>query len=164
MQNKKSFLFIFLSLVSTTSYAVCPLCTIFVGTGIGLSQWLGIDDVISGLWIGGLLMSLVIWTVDWFDRKNIHFKGRKLLILITYYAFFIIPLYMGCMAGYPFHTLWGMDKLILGIVLGSMVFLFGYVSYTLTKRYCGCARFPFQKVVMPVLPLIILTIIFHFVV
>ena len=32
--------------------AICPVCTVAVGAGIGLSRWLGIDDSITGLWIG----------------------------------------------------------------------------------------------------------------
>jgi hypothetical protein len=164
MKSKKSFLLFFLSVVSTASYAVCPLCTVFVGTGVGLSQWLGIDDVISGLWIGGLTMSLVIWTVAWLDQRHIRFKGRKLLVLMACYVFLIMPLYMGNLAGHPLNRLWGIDKLMLGIVIGSIIFFLGYVGYMLIKQYRGQAHFPFQKVVMPVLPLIICTVIFHFIV
>lgn len=30
--------------------AVCPICTVAVGAGVGLSRCLGIDDSITGLW------------------------------------------------------------------------------------------------------------------
>jgi len=49
--------------------AVCPLCTVAVGAGVGLSRWLGIDDVITGLWIGGLIVSLIAWSENWLDKK-----------------------------------------------------------------------------------------------
>jgi hypothetical protein len=34
---------------------VCPVCTIAVAGGVGLCRYLGIDDLISGSWIGALL-------------------------------------------------------------------------------------------------------------
>jgi hypothetical protein len=37
---------------------VCPVCTIAVAGGVGLCRYLGIDDLISGAWIGALLFSL----------------------------------------------------------------------------------------------------------
>jgi hypothetical protein len=37
-----------------TASAICPLCTIAVGAGVGLSRWIGVDDAVTGLWIGGL--------------------------------------------------------------------------------------------------------------
>ncbi len=53
-----------------------------VAAGIGLSRWLGIDDTITGLWIGGLIISLAIWTINWIIKKNIYFKGRKIIIAL----------------------------------------------------------------------------------
>ncbi|MBU2577676.1 hypothetical protein KKA69_02480 [Patescibacteria group bacterium] len=41
--------------------AVYPVCTITVGAGLGISRWLGIDDSIPGLWIGGLILSSGLW-------------------------------------------------------------------------------------------------------
>jgi hypothetical protein len=147
-----------------TANAVCPLCTIAVAGGIGLAEWLGVDDTISGIWIGGLTVSLIIWTIAWFDKKNIHFKFRKILIIFLYYLLIIGPLYPMKIIGNPLNTLWGMDKLLLGIIFGSIFFFFGSMWYFyLKKRHGGHAYFPFQKIVMPVAPLIILSIIFYFV-
>lgn len=39
--------------------AICPVCTVAVGTDVGLCRWLGIDDVLSGIWIGGLIISMI---------------------------------------------------------------------------------------------------------
>ena len=152
------------SLMPNLSFAVCPLCTVAVSAGVGLSHWIGVDDLISGLWIGGFVMSSVIWTINWLDSKNIHFKGRKILTILTYYGFVIIPLDLDGLIGRPFNTVWGIDKLISGIVIGSVVFLPGYIGYAAIKRRRGRAYFPFQKVVMPVAPLLILTLIFYFMV
>jgi hypothetical protein len=143
--------------------AICPICTIAIGTGIGFSHWLGVDDTISGLWIGAFIMSLVIWTVVWCNKKNIRFKGRKISILILYYTLMLIPLYMNHFIGRPLNKLWNIDKLLLGIIVGSILFLLGYLSYVTIKTIKGQAQFPFQKVVMPIAPILIFTFIFYWI-
>jgi len=146
--------------------AVCPLCTVVVGVGVGLSRWLGIDDSITGLWIGGLTVSLISWTISWLDKKNIHFKGRVVLTILGYYLLIIVPLYFSGIMGHPLNTLCAcgvVDKLLIGIITGSVAFYFGASwYYYLKEKNKGRAYFPFQKVVMPVAPLIILTMIFYF--
>jgi hypothetical protein len=56
----------------------------------------------------------------------------------------------------------GIDKLILGSVLGSVAFYAGATWYERLKaRNLGHASFPFQKVVMPIAPLILMTLAFY---
>ncbi|MBU0456022.1 MAG: hypothetical protein ABIH77_04870 [Pseudomonadota bacterium] len=164
--RKSSFLSICLGgtlILSAKAFAVCPVCTIFVGAGIGLSHWLGIDDSVTGLWIGGFIVSLIIWTVAWFDKKNIRFKGRKILITLLYYASVVVPLYTSGIIGHPLNKLWGIDKLVLGILLGSIAFSLGALGHQMLKaRNNNHAFFPFQKVVMPILPLLVLSVFFYF--
>jgi len=61
MKNILIFLFIVDLFLPSYALAVCPVCSIAVAGGVGLSRWLGIDDTISGIWIGGLIISLAIW-------------------------------------------------------------------------------------------------------
>ena len=151
-------------LPTLAAQAFCPVCTIAVGAGVGLSRWLGIDDTITGLWIGGLTVSVSMWTIDWLKKKNYTFKGHEAVTVIGYYLLIVVPLYFMGIFGHPFNTLWGVDKLALGIVLGSVSFYLGGASYHyLKKRHGGKAYFPFQKVVMPMAPLIILSLIFYFI-
>lgn len=143
--------------------AFCPVCTIAVGAGVGLSRWLGIDDIISGLWIGGLIISLIMLTIGWLDKKNIRFFGRKIIIFIGYYLLFLFPLYIFGIIGGPLNVLWGIDKLILGIVVGGFFFFFGGIfHYYLKRKNNNKVLFLFQSVVVPITPLIILSIIFYF--
>lgn len=144
--------------------AVCPVCTVAVIGGLGLSRWLGIDDTISGLWIGALAVSLSIWTIDWLNKKNIILKGEKIIIPLLYYCLIIIPLYLKNIIGHVNNKLWGVDKLLLGIILGSLGFWTMALFYQLLKnKNNGKAYFPWQKVVMPVSCVIILSIIFYFI-
>lgn len=150
-------------LFSLKTQAVCPVCTVAVGAGVGFSRWVGIDDVISGLWVGGLTVSLIAWTINWLDGKKIHFQGRKILTVLFYYAIIVVPLYWSDIIGHPMNTLWGTDKLLLGIILGSLTFLLATFSYEwLKKRNNDHSYFPFQKVAMPLGFLSILSLIFYF--
>ena len=145
--------------------AVCPICTIAVGAGVGLSRWLGIDDAITGLWVGGLIVSMITWTESWLKKKNIRFKGRMFVNILGYYALIIIPLYYSGIIGNPLNTLCacGLDKLLFGAIAGSLAFWFGASWYFhLKEKNNGHSYFPFQKVVMPILPLIILSVIYYF--
>jgi hypothetical protein len=167
MLRKKIFNLILLALggilfFPSQTLAVCPICTVAVGAGVGFSRWLGIDDTITGLWIGGLIVSLILWTISWLDKKNIFFKGRAFWIAFGYYALTVAPLYPMDIIGHPYNKFWGIDKLLLGIILGSLFFFLGAQSYTLIKKKLGHAQFPFQKVVMPILPLIALSVFFYF--
>lgn len=151
-------------LFASTTYAVCPICTIAVGAGIGLAQWLGIDDAITGLWIGGLTVSLIIWTINWLRKKNIKVNAwLQLVIIIGYYVLIFAPLYFHKIIGHTLNKLWGIDKLILGSVIGSIFFWLGSIWYeNLKKKNDGHAYFPFQKVIMPVGFLLIWSVFFYF--
>ncbi|MDO8468787.1 MAG: hypothetical protein Q7S29_03460 [Candidatus Peribacter sp.] len=155
----------FLFLVAGKAMAVCPICTIAVGVGLGISERLGIDDSVAGLWIGGLTVSMAMWNIDWFNRKNIHFFLRDFLTVLGYFILVVLPLpyFFSDIIGNPGHVLWGVDKLMLGIVVGSIAFYLGADWYRRIKAKRGRAHFPFEKVTMPVLPLILLSVFFYFV-
>lgn len=81
----------FLTIISTLLFALpakaaCPVCVVAVGAGLGLSEYLGIDDSIAGIWIGGLLIALTIWTINWFNKKAI-------LLAIKLFAIFLPPFF-----------------------------------------------------------------------
>jgi hypothetical protein len=157
------FLAVFLFLWAGSAQAICPVCTLAVGAGVGFSRYLGIDDTITGLWVGGLVVSMIMWTINWLDKKNIHFKGRKIITTLSYYLLIVVPLYWTGLLGHPLNKIWGIDKLLVGIVIGSLgFFLAGIWYYDLKAKNNGHSYFPFQKVAMPVGTLLILSLIFYF--
>ena len=161
--NKKIFLLSFLILFPNFVLAFCPVCTVAVGAGVGLCRYLGIDDLISGAWIGGFLMSLTLWTIDWLNQKKIKFLFRKPLVLIFWYAITILPLYGLGIMGHPENKFFGIDKLFFGIISGSIVFLTSFFfNNFLLKQNQGKVYFKFQKVIIPVSFLLILSLIFYF--
>ena len=158
--------FFFILFFAKKTLAICPICTVAVGAGVGFSRWLGIDDIITGLWVGGLTVSLIDWTITWLEKKNIRFKGKNILTILGYYALILIPLYYSGFIGHSHNSLlcwcgFHLDKLLLGIIVGSLGFQFGAsFYYYLKEKNQGHAYFPFQKVLMPIAPLILLSLIF----
>src|SRR3989344_1899336 len=87
------------SLVTREVLAVCPICTVAVGAGLGLSRWLGIDDAVSSIWIGGLILSMSFWAIDWLNKKKFkaiqQFSNSTIsvFVIIAMYALVLIPLW-----------------------------------------------------------------------
>jgi hypothetical protein len=159
-------LFLFLSLLKPVSvFAVCPVCTIAVGAGLGLSRYLGVDDTISGLWVGGFILSSGLWLSSWLSTKNVNLPGRTILSIILMYLFVIPPLYWSGIIGHNPHKNTGMDKLLLGIICGSILFL---ISIGLDKylriRNGGKVVFYYQKVILPLSLLLAASIIFSIII
>lgn len=152
-------LFLLLPLAAAKAVPICVICTAAVSAGVGLSRWLGVDDAITGLWLGGLAASISLWTINWLSGKNIKFFGRQPLIFIIYYAAMVWPLYHYNLAGHPLNKLWGIDKLMLGLIVGTVGFIVAVLlNEYLKKKNKGRVYFSFQKVVLPVGLLAILSL------
>lgn len=156
--------FIFSGLfTSVSAQAVCPICTVAVCAGVGFSRWLGIDDSITGIWIGASAVSAAMWTLDWLRKKKIDFKFRGEIIYLAFFVLVVMPLYYTDIMGHPLNTRWGIDKILLGMMFGMAAFLLGVAAHALLKRKNnGKSYFPFQKVVLPVSFLIIISLILYF--
>lgn len=151
------------------SLAVCPVCTVAVSAGIGIGRWLGIDDTISGLWIGGLISSLVLWTENWLNKRKINYPLRFLSILIGYYILVLLPLYFFSdllTSNFEVIEVFSLkfNKVIFGILIGSFVFWYGSLFHNFLKeKNKGKVYFPFQKVIIPISLLLIISFLFYFI-
>jgi len=142
--------------------AVCPVCTIAVGAGVGLSRYFGIEDTITGVWIGGLIVSLAFWTDNWLKGRNKNIAYQKIWMLVAYYAIILVPMFWQGIIGHPFNKICGVDKLLFGIIFGSVGFWAGSELHLILKKRNGDkVYFPFQKVAFGIAPLIILSIVFY---
>ncbi len=156
------------SLFPAPAGAVCPICTVAVAGGLGLSRYFGIDDSIIGIWSGGLMVSVTMWTLDWLNRKKFKiFEGlNKNLLTILVFSFWIIttyvPLFELNIIGHPFNKVLGIDKLVFGSILGFFAFLLGVWGDKKVREIKGKQLFNFQKVVFPVLSLTILSLVIYF--
>lgn len=151
---------------------MCPVCTVTVIAGLGISRLLGIDDIISSIWIGGVILSVSFWFVNWLSKRPFYEKIKSIKIKkwidISIFIFMfltaLIPLVMNGSIGIPLNRLWGIDKIVLGITTGSLVFLLGIWADRKERKIRGKQLFPYQKVVFPVLTLIITSVIFMIIV
>lgn len=147
-------------LLATPVNAVCPVCTVAVGSGVLLSRYLGVDDLIIGVWVGGLLVSMGLWMATYVKRK--FFKGQEWLSVLVFWLFTYFGFKQAHLIGHPTCKIHGHDKLLSGMVFGTIAFVLGYgLDYLLrrlNKKNPGKAFFPYQKVVSPLFFLIIATI------
>lgn len=143
--------------------AFCPVCTVAAAGGVGLARWLGIDDTITGLWVGTLLASVTMWTANWMIKKGWKLPGLAWICGLVYVLITVVPLYYTGTMGHPWNQIWGIDKLAFGMIIGAAFFLAGGWIYKIVKaKNNNKAHFPFEKVAMPVAPLIILSVVFYF--
>jgi len=129
---------------------MCPVCTVGVVAGLGLSRWLKIDDAISGLWIGALILALAIWFWRWLYQKKAQKPFSALLLLVVaFWLLTFLPLnYAGILE--DCRPLWGMNRLILSSIIGALVALLGiFLDKDIRAGKKGKAAFPYQKVVLP---------------
>ena len=144
------------------SKAVCPICVVAVGAGLGLSRWLGVDDVVSSIWIGAVLLSMVLWTLSEMKKRNWRFAFDNVVIFLAYYLLVLIPLFYSEIIGHPFNKIFGIDKIVFGTTLGTIVFALSYwLHLFLKKKNNGKIFFNYQKVVIPVVFLLLTSIIFY---
>ena len=51
--------------------AVCPVCTIAIGAGLEGMRMLGVKDILTGIWAGGLTVSLIGWTANYMKKRGV---------------------------------------------------------------------------------------------
>jgi hypothetical protein len=150
---------------------MCPVCTVTVIAGLGISRLLGIDDLVSSIWIGGFILSFSFITIDWIKKRKwfVRFNSSSVrqfispAIIIAMYLFVLVPLKLSHTIGIALNRLWGIDKIILGTAIGSIAFLSGMWADKKVREVKGKQLFIYQKVVFPILALIITSLIFFFV-
>lgn len=151
---------------------MCPVCTVTVIAGLGISRLLGIDDLITSIWIGGFVLSFSFITVSWMEKQKWFSRFSKSVhqyispsVIVLVYLLVLVPLYLNHTIGIKRNTLWGIDKIILGIFAGSAVFLAGVWADKKARKIHGGKQFiKFQKVIFPVVSLIIISVIFYLII
>ena len=153
-----------LLLLTSVAEAVCPVCTIAIGAGLEGMRMLGVKDVITGIWAGGLTVSLIGWTANYMRRRNVKGWFWYLLNVMVYVALlagvYFVPRANPIVKWWE-NCMWGMDQFLLGSLVGAITFILMELWYMRIKRNNGGhALFPFQKVVMPFGGLVVMTVIF----
>jgi|SRR3989344_4550523 len=142
---------------------MCPVCTVTVIAGLGLSRLLGIDDLITSIWIGGFILSFSFVTINWINKKwpKLSISDYKFIIIVLMYLLVLIPLKLNGAIGIARNTLWGIDKILFGTAVGSIAFLIGIWTDKKIRKVRGKQVFIYQKVAFPILGLILTSAVFY---
>ncbi len=157
------FLMTFLFVKSVFANPACAVCTLAVGASLELSRRLGVDDSVVGVWAGAFLVLLGFWTISWFDKKGWNFKFRNPIILILSVAM-IGFMYISKL---KYHSevigIFYLDPFLFSVILGAIVFVASSAFYQWMKaKNNGHAHFPFEKVAVPVVALLLTSAYFYY--
>lgn len=133
----------------------CPICTIAIGAGVGVAQKLGVPVAIVGLWAGALLTLLGYWLVKFFDKRGWKFWGRNVLLIGLSVAMIGFA-YLGDINYTPEWILGFiyLDPILFGTLVGMILFILVEKLYEwMRAKNGGHAHFPFERVVLPVVAL-----------
>lgn len=152
-----------MSLLSTKVLAgpACPVCTVAIGASLGIARQLGVDDCVVGVWAGAMLAMIGYWLIRWFDKKGWVFTGYKQILMASSIA--MIGLMYISELTYEPSIIWGIffiDSFLFTTLLGAVVLIFGMHLYQWMKaKNGGHAHFPFEKVVVPVLLVLVTSVL-----
>ncbi len=144
--------------------APCAVCVVAISGGLGISRALGIDDAMTGVWVGALLLSLATLTVNWLKKKwpskqFLPVSGFLLTYLLILPFFFTFDLF----ANSP--EIFGYKSLALGMIVGTIFLALGLYTDQVLRRLKADDNkgfFPFQKVFVPVFFLLLATLMMWF--
>ena len=155
-------LFLGLGLAGFAQAQACPVCVVAIGAGLGLSRWFGIDDIVSSVWIGAFLLATISWTLIYMKKKGWGFHDDGVFITLAYFVLTIIPLYYAGIIGHPLNQIFGIDKIIFGSIIGFFALFLGHwINAYLKKLNNGKVFFPYQRVVVPVVVLILTSLLLY---
>ncbi|MBR1825965.1 MAG: hypothetical protein IJ770_05200 [Alphaproteobacteria bacterium] len=134
----------------------CAVCTVAVAAGLEIARKLGVDDGVIAIWAGALLTLIGYWTILWFDKKGWQFKGRNAILMLLSFSM-IFAVYWKDLVYTPKPILiFYLDPFLFCGIVGALLLIYSSVFYQwMKKKNGGHAHFPFEKVVLPVVALII---------
>ncbi len=141
----------------------CAVCTVAVGASLEIARYYGVEDTVVGVWAGALLALLGYWLILWFNKKDWYFWGRDALLMgisVGSIGF----MYISEMPYSPqVIGIFYLDPLLFSTILGALTFIYVSKFYQWMKaRNGGHAHFPFEKVVLPVAALALLSVYFNY--
>jgi hypothetical protein len=142
----------------------CAVCTVAIVGGLTISRKLGVSDASVGIWIGAMLFALSQWTNEFLTKKNIKNKYIHYLMYVLWFCS-IIPLYLGKTPSieFGFNTILWVDSFLLSVFVGVGILAGSVLLYRYMKNKNGKPHFPFEKVVLPICSLTLISILFNYI-
>ena len=143
------------------TFAFCPLCAVATGAGVGLFRWLGVDDLIAGLWLGAFGFSSAVIFADFLAGKGMSKILSAAASAVVIAAPLIISLYpLGFFS--VENKILGVEKVIFGMAGGAiLLFAAPFLNGILKKFNGGSVFFPHQKVAFAIVSLLAASLIFN---
>ena len=162
----KRFILFFSVLLPAKVFAnpiLCPVCTFAVAGGLGIAKFFGVKDEAMGVLIGAALLAFSNWTVCFLEKKNIKKLWVKIAVYVGWYSTLIV-VYLGKTPQiiYNRHTIFGVDSFLVSVAAGTLAAVAGSTLYDyLKKKNGGKAHFPYEKVVLPIMLIALVSYLFH---
>ena len=139
-------------------YAQCPICIVTVGGGMLIAKKLGVDDLLVSIWISALDTAISFWLASKLKNKLLRNPWLLSFIMLGLTLFYF---QFTSQIGHPLNRLLGIDKIILGQIIGLLAMFLGNFIYGFTKyKNNHKTLFPYAKVIFPVGLVLIITLIF----
>jgi len=138
-------------------YAQCPVCIITVGGGLFLAEKFKIDSLLISIWISALNTAVAYYMVTKIKKPilNSGYLWSILFYLLTV-AYLDISRQLSNQ-----NPVFGVDRSLLGLSLGLLISIFSiHLDFILRRLNKGKVYFYYQKVIVPLIILIITTFIF----
>lgn len=139
-----------------------PVCAIGIASGLWLSKILGIDDLTLGLWIGALILSFSVQFNKFLIKHKKAFPLSFWILLILTWLMSFLPLWHKL--NWQSNDLFcGLPRVISGSFIGMLVlFTSDWLDNFILKKFNNNkVYFPYQRVIIPLISLIIVSIIFE---
>ena len=162
----KVFSFLSAFILSAKAFAnpACAVCTVAIASSLSIARKMGVKDEVVGVWGGAMLAILGYWVIRFFEKKNWNFRYRdQLLMLLSIGS--IGFMYFGDLKYTPnlFLGFLYLDPFLFASLLGAFGFIAAMNFYEWMKAHNGGhAHFPFEKVVIPVLTVFLISLLFHY--
>ncbi len=136
-----------------------PICAVGIASGLGISRWLGIDDITLGLWIGALILSVSIQFNIFLNKKGKSFPYSFWVIFLSSWTLSFLPILIN-LDKYTSCIICGFPEVICGSILGILtLFLVDKLNLFIIDKHNKKVYFYYQKVIIPLIGLVIVSII-----
>ena len=150
-----------LSFFASAAHAVCPLCMATVAVGLESARRMGVDYPILGIWAGAFLLLAFFLAMK--IMKKMKVKNMAWYIAPVFLPISLVFIAYWIPGGVDFgaYTWFGVDTFLFGIITGAITMYFVQKwNYKKIRGNGGKSLFKFQKVIIPVGSLLLLSLIY----
>ncbi len=149
LMKKLFFVFVSFLFLSSAAFAHCPLCVGATGMAVATARFYGINDMITGLFVGVFMLSTALWVHIALKKRN---KGKNYVplqapaIIISSILMMLVTFYFtGNWAG----TMFGMSTIVVGTLIGSFVSSVTFLLHDLFRAMNNNRNYvPFQPILL----------------